>query len=127
MHNPNLTVKERNLLKGAIRRVFSRSELRMKIINRSYVKHHDPTRPRVTKWSRCEVCQELSPKYKMAVDHKDPVIPVSTSLELMTWDELVNRIWCAEDNLQAICEPCHDKKSKQESAERKAHRKGRKK
>jgi hypothetical protein len=47
MNNPRVTSKERGLLKGAIRRVFSRSDLRRKVIELSRIDHTDSTRPRV--------------------------------------------------------------------------------
>lgn len=118
-----VTKKERNLIKGALRRVFSRSELRQKAINAALVKDYtDPNRKRVTKWGRCTVCKQMHPLYKMAIDHLVPVVPVDSSLEQMTFDELVDRIWCDERNLQAICESCHSEKSKAETKERTANK-----
>ena len=119
MNNPRISKKERNLIKGAIRRVFSRSEIRGKIVTASLVKHVDLTRPRVKSWCKCGNCNTLIPKSYMEVDHIDPVVPYNTSLEEMSWDELVNRLWCEESNLQAICEECHDKKTKVERKMRK--------
>lgn len=111
--------KERNLVKAAIRRVFSRSELRRRAIEKALVKDYaDPQRPRVTKWGRCAECGNMEPLYKMQVDHKAPVQPLGVTLEEMTWDELVDRVWCDERNLQTICVACHSKKSKAENAER---------
>jgi len=118
-----LTAKERNLLKGAIRRVFSRSELRQKVVNRTLVADYsDPSRKRVKNWGRCEICLTLTPRSYLAVDHKDPVIPLDRSLEEMSWDELIDRIWCEESNLQAICPECHDSKTKKERKLRKIKR-----
>lgn len=120
--------KERNLIKGAIRRVFSRSELRRSALNNSVVKgYHDDTRPRVTKWGRCSICNNLEPAYKLEIDHINPVQPIGVLLEEMTWDELVNRIWCNEAELQPVCKECHRIKSKQENKERRLLKKGKNK
>lgn len=111
--------KERNLLKGAIRRVFSRSELRRKVLDASVINSYsDPTRPRVTKWCKCSGCGKMEPKYLMQVDHTEPLIPVNKSLEEMSWDEVINNTWCAEANLKPICKPCHKLKTKAENKER---------
>lgn len=118
MSNPRITPKERNLLKGAIRRVFSRSELRKKVIDAAKVEHSDPKRPRVSKWSRCAVCEQIEAQYRMSVDHIDPIIPVDTALERMTWNTVIDRTWCEENNLQAICPPCHTQKSRLETKQR---------
>lgn len=112
--------KERNLVKGALRRVFSRSELRKQALDAAVVKdYHDPSRKRVTRWGRCASCKKLEPAYLLEIDHKEPVIPIGKTLEDMdTWDELFDRLWCDERNLQALCGKCHDKKSGEERKER---------
>lgn len=117
--------KERNLIKGAIRRVFSRSDLRKEVINNSRIEWYDPARPRVTKWSRCSDCQQATATYQMEVDHIVPLVPLGKKLEEMSWDEVVNRIWCDIVNLQPVCKPCHKAKSKVENAERRRLAKGR--
>ena len=114
MLNTKITNKERNLLKGAIRRVFSRSDLRKEALQKSIIQHSDPDRKRVTKWSKCPICGQPTPTYLMEVDHLKPVVPIGKNLEDMTWDELVNNIWCEASNLMAVCKPCHKIKSGQE-------------
>ena len=111
--------KERNLLKGAIRRVFSRSELRNKVLARHDIKHSDPARPRVTKWSFCGECGVVTPRYLMQVDHIKPVIKLGEVLEDLSWTELIeNRMWCDEVNLMPVCKDCHKAKTKAENKER---------
>lgn len=122
--NPRITKRERALIKGALRRVFSRSELRQKVLSTADIQHSDPIRPRVKKWSRCPVCTKPTAKYEMAVDHIDPVVPTTTSFELMSLDTVVDRIWCLEIGLQPICPLCHDRKTKQEREERKLNKRG---
>jgi len=122
----NITKKERGLIKGALRRVFSRSELRRMAIDDSRVEHQDPERPRVKKWSKCPECKQFIPTYQMEVDHRVPVIPTDRSLEEMTWNELVERIFCDVTNLTALCKPCHNRKSKQEQKLRAQARKEKK-
>lgn len=53
------------------------------------------------------------------VDHIDPIVPVSG---FEGWDSFVEGLFCEEDKLQVLCKPCHDKKSKEETAERAAYR-----
>ena len=117
--------KERNLLKGAIRRVFSRSDLRREALERNSIEHSDPNRPRVTKWAWCSDCGEITPKYLMQVDHEIPVIGVNESLEDLTWTELIeNRMWCDSKNLRPLCPSCHSLKTKRENFERRQFKKG---
>lgn len=118
MKKPN-NPKERGLLKGAIRRVFSRSELRRKILDKALVKdYHDPSRRRVTRWGKCAECGKLEPAYLLEVDHVDPIIPLNKTLEEMDWDTIIDQVWCDERNLRAVCKPCHKTKTKAENKER---------
>lgn len=122
----NLTAKERNLIKGSIRRVFSRSELRRTVIQEARISHYDPDRPRVTKWGRCAHCAQPTALYQMEVDHRDPIVPIDKSLDMMTWDEIVSRIFCVKENLDVCCKPCHSKKTREETKARAKARKERK-
>lgn len=127
MKNPRITPKERNLIKGAIRRVFSRSELRKSAVDKSLApKHTDGTRPRVKTWCICPECMVFTPKSYMQVDHVSPIIALDSSLEDMSWDDLVDNIWCDPNNLLAICENCHTIKTKAEAKQRAANKKKRK-
>lgn len=111
--------KERGLIKGGIRRVFSRSELRRSIIDASRTPNYsDGTRPRVTKWSLCKICDQYTPTYLMEVDHSEPIVPLDRTLEDMSWDEVVNRVWCDPSNLKAMCKPCHKIKTGLERKQR---------
>jgi 5-methylcytosine-specific restriction endonuclease McrA len=118
LNNP-IVAKERNLLKGAIRRVFSRSKLRRQVIEAAEVKHTDPLRPRVTKWVFCAECGEIFPRYLAEVDHINPVIKPTERLEDLTWSELVDRIWCNFTNLRVVDKDCHRLKTKNENKLRK--------
>jgi 5-methylcytosine-specific restriction endonuclease McrA len=125
--NNRITNKELGLLKGAVRRVFSRSDLRREALALSIVPHIDPKRSRVKKWSRCAECGELSPTYLMDVDHKNPIIPVDKAFKDMSLDDVVDNTWCELKNLQILDEKCHNRKTKAENALRRKNKKEAKK
>ena len=125
--NSRLTNKDRGLIKGALRRVFARSDLHKEAVAATRIEYSDPARPRVKKWSRCPICIKPTPTYLVQIDHIIPVIAVTSSLAEMTWDELVDRMWCPASNLQGICLQCHKIKCKVEAEARKTHKKERKK
>lgn len=126
MNKPN-NAKERNLLKGVMRRLFGRSEVRRSVIDKAIIKgYKDPKRKAVKFWVKCEECGKLEAKSNVQVDHRTPLVPLDKSLEDMSWDEVVDRLWCDEDNLQIICKPCHIAKSKAENKIRRENKKGRK-
>lgn len=115
--------KERNLIKGALRRIFSRSVLRLEALNKHNIEHFDPNRPRVTKWSWCGECGIVEPRYLMQVDHEKPVIGVTESMESLTWDEVIDRIWCEPGNLLPLCKDCHKLKTSYENKKRREFKK----
>lgn len=121
--NSRISPKEWGLIKGALRRVFSRSDLRRQALELSRTNHTDPNRKRVTRWSRCPYCKKHTPTYQMEVDHLLPVIALTESLHDLDANTLVNRIWCDAENLVAICKPCHTEKTRQETKQRAANRK----
>lgn len=124
MNNPRMTTKERNLVKGALRRVFSRSELRKTAIEASIIPgYSDLSRPKVKTWCLCSQCRFGEAKSYVVVDHIDPVVPTHCSLEEMSWDDVIYRMWCALDNLQVLCQTCHKSKTSIESKERKRFKK----
>jgi len=125
--NKRISVKERNLIKGALRRVFSRSDLRRQAIDAIVVKHQDSKRARVKTWCKCPECGKLDAKSNFQVDHIIPLVELSKSLTDYTWDEIVDRLWCDASNLKAICIECHKAKSKLEAKQRRAFKKGEKK
>lgn len=115
-NNPRITSKERGLIKGALRRVFSRSDLRRAVLERGVIQHIDETRPKVKTWVFCESCGILDAKSNFQIDHINPVVPINIPLTEMTADELINNMWCEINNLQRVCIPCHKAKSKEENA-----------
>lgn len=125
--NKRVTPKERGLIKGSLRRVFSRSELRKAAIDATRIVWKDPSRPRVTKWSKCPKCIEPIPTYLMEVDHISPVVPINSTLADMDANQLVDNIWCDPTNLLALCINCHKIKSRQEASQRRELKKRNKK
>lgn len=124
MKNDRISKRERGLIKGALRRVFSRSDLRRQVIEACvFHGYTDPTRPRVKTWCICQGCKTLEPKSYMVVDHIIPVVPLDSSFEEMTLEELIDRLWCNISNLQALCESCHLSKSSSETKIRRANKK----
>ena len=127
MNNPRITAREWGLLKGAIRRVFSRSELRRSVIDAAIIPGHiDETRPKVKTWCRCAECGKPEAKSYLQVDHKIPIVPLDKAFADMSLDELVDRVWCDKKNLTALDKLCHSKKTKSENKERRRIKKEKK-
>ena len=124
--NNKLTRKEHGLLKGALRRIFSRSDLRKSILSDYAVKPFiHPEHLRVTRWAFCGECGLIFPAYRGEVDHIDPVMPLGLTLEDMSVDELIERIWCDRRNLVVLDKDCHKTKTKLENKKRREFKKQR--
>lgn len=127
MKNPRISNKERGLLKGAIRRIFGRSDLRRRVVESAIVQGYtDPKRKAVKYWVKCADCGKMEAKSNVQTDHKHPVVPVNSSFAEMSFDTVVNRTWCEENDLQILCLECHKLKTKEENAERRRLKKERK-
>lgn len=115
-------------MKSALRRAFARSEIHKEAQATNRVEHEDPQHPRCEKWSWCSKCGLVLPTWRTSVDHVLPVVPISKRLEDMTPEEIMQRMWlCGKDNLQNLCDPCHNRKSKAENSlrpKRKSKKKG---
>ena len=84
----------------------------------------DPTSkgPRGGKMYRCAACGIAFPAAQVQVDHIDPIIPIGTAAKDMSWDTIIDRIFCSADNLQVLCKSDHKQKSAAEMRERRKHR-----
>ena len=55
--------------------------------------------------------------------HVDHILPiVDPEIGFVSWDALIERMFCEPDNLQVLCHSCHTKKTNEEKAMAKARR-----
>lgn len=106
---------------SAIKRTFSKSPYHREALNKA--KCPRKKGPKGGKRYRCAKCKKDFGIRDVQVDHIDPVVPIGTLSKDMSWDEIVSRIFCEEDNLQVLCTRCHEKKSKAENNLRKEAKK----
>lgn len=119
-----LSKKDFNLVKGALRRAFSRSEIYLRVMEAAAVKgYEDPNSPRCKKWVLCNICKQISKRWACVVDHILPIVPVNRDTYSLTMEELVNAIFCDDTNLQVACKNCHQVKSVGENKIRREFRK----
>ena len=102
---------------GSLRRAWARSPKRKIILDEA--RHPTEKGPRGGTRFVCAVCGKSCSSSALSVDHLSPVVPIGTPAKDMSWDTVINRMFNSpKNNLQAICKDCHNKKSKQENAER---------
>lgn len=78
---------------------------------------------RLAQHYKCAVCLLDYPAKEVQVDH---IIPVVSSDGFTDWNSFINGLYCPKDNLQVLCVPCHDIKTKGEREQATLSRKIRK-
>ena len=61
---------------------------------------------------QCKKCKQWFAEKNINVDHIKPAGSLNCAEDLPGF---VNRLFCEIDNLQVLCEPCHNVKTKQDS------------
>lgn len=69
---------------------------------------------------QCSACSKVVGTKEIKIDHIEPVVPVTG---FSTWDDIIERLFCEESGLQAICVTCHTEKTSKENINRKRWRK----
>jgi len=110
-------------IRGANRRLFARSPIVREKLEESrqefprYKKDGSLAKKNWVK-RQCEVCNQWVSGSKIAIDHIDPVVPkVGFPATYDMWDRVnlfLRRLWCDKNNLQRICDTCHDIKTQAE-------------
>ncbi len=72
----------------------------------------------------CASCKKQYPSSEVNVDHINAVIDPSTGFE--NWDVYIKRMFCSKENLQVLCETCHNEKTLQETRSRNESKKQKK-
>ncbi len=108
----------KNIIKGALRRVFSRCP----IVRQKLESAVHPTKKGIRggKQYVCSVCKQVFPLKEVQVDHIKSVIPYNKTIQDLSYDELVARIFCKKQNLQVLCKQCHALKTTKEREKKKA-------
>jgi 5-methylcytosine-specific restriction endonuclease McrA len=109
-------------IRGAIRRVFSRSPIVREVLmeGRREIPKFNKDGSRSKKDAvqyQCQICSSWVSSTKIAVDHIDPVISVDDGF--VDWNTFVERLGFEnKKNLQRICDDCHNKKTNAERFKR---------
>jgi 5-methylcytosine-specific restriction endonuclease McrA len=105
----------RNAINRAIRNTFRQSAVYAEIKESAYSKEKGVRGGK--RWD-CAHCGKSAAKVE--VDHVDPVVPLGVNSYELSIQEYYNKVHCCpRSNLQVLCVPCHNEKSKLENIERK--------
>jgi 5-methylcytosine-specific restriction endonuclease McrA len=107
----------KQIIKGALRRVMSRSPV-IRTIKEKAV-HPTEKGKRGGKQYVCASCKATFAGNEVQVDHIKPVLRIQESVHDLDYNMLVKRIFCNPRNLQVLCKECHKTKTKEENRKRK--------
>lgn len=68
---------------------------------------------------RCNHCNELYDQQEISIDHIKPIVNLEGFKD---WNSYIPDLFCELDNLQALCDGCHDAKSFLEAQIRKENK-----
>lgn len=97
-------------LRSALRSASSRYPPKYECLNNATRPYVGPDKRR-KKERQCAICKGWFPTTQTSADH---IIPAGS---LRNWDDLVpfvQRLFCAVDGFQCLCNECHSKKTKEE-------------
>jgi hypothetical protein len=114
----------RSFIMSCVRSGTRRWAPKYQALNDAFVESQkNPKTGRMRKMYRCAITQKLFPASDMQVDHIDPVIPEKWGRKTKwlgyNWNELLPRLFCDKENLQAVSKEAHKAKTKEENARRK--------
>lgn len=114
-HSALISALKRTFSRGPVVRDFLRKYRREEIWFKK-----DGTQAKKPKvFYKCWKCQQEFSSNKVQVDHIEPVVPINIPSRHMSYDTLIDRLFCDESNLQILCKAHHKEKSDIENAERK--------
>jgi 5-methylcytosine-specific restriction endonuclease McrA len=112
-----------SFVKSALRSASRRWPVKNECLNKAFTERKINTSTgRMAKHFKCAACMEEFPSSKVQVDHICPIVDPATGF--ITWDEVIDNMFCEADNLQVLCLGCHKDKTqleKQITKERNDH------
>ena len=110
-----------SFIKGALRSATMRWGPKFRALDKAFVGRKTNRKTgRIAKHFRCACCDKDFPSSEVVVDHINPVVcPIQG---FVSWDVLVERMFCEVDGFQVLCKPCHKIKCAEETKIRKANK-----
>lgn len=109
---------------GNLKRAFSRSPtvvnfLRKHRREQQWTKKDGSIAKKPHVFYKCAKCQKEFNSANIQVDHIEPVVPLNIPSKHLSYNTLIERLFCDESNLQILCKVHHKEKSQQENVIRK--------
>lgn len=104
--------KLNSFIKSALRSASQRYPPKYEALNKAFVgKQVNSKTGRIGKHYICNACKGIFPASEVQVDHLETVVPLDG---FVTWDDVIERMFCGVEGLQILCKQCHLIKTKKE-------------
>ncbi len=104
-----------SFIRSGLRRMWSRYPVKYQV--RQEARKPYKGEDKRTKWLyKCNKCKQFFKTKEVEVDHIKPAGSLKDYSDLAGF---VERLFCAKDNLQVLCKPCHKEITKQQREEAK--------
>lgn len=121
---PWTKAKFESFIKGLLRKGTTRWPQKYEVLNAAKRgKQINASTGRLAEHYCCQECGGLFPATGVVVDHIEPVVPLTG---FVSWDDVIQRMFCDVNGLQALCKDCHKVKTKEENAIRRLHKNNKK-
>jgi len=113
----------RSFVMSGMRRMTSRWGPKYSVLNKAFVESQKNEKTgRMRKMYRCAITKELYPAAEIQIDHIEPIVPLTWGMKSRwlgyNWNELLPRVFCSEQNLQAVSKAAHKIKTREENRKR---------
>jgi len=109
-----------SFIKGILRTGSLKWPPRFQILNAAKKgKQVNQSSGRMAEHYECNECHSMFPSKEVRVDHIDSVVPLSG---FVSWDNVIQRLFCESEGLQVLCVGCHKVKTKEENETRKTYK-----
>ena len=98
-----------SLIRSGLRKFQNRSECLKEAKTQKKI---NESSGRLAQHYKCAKCKKDFPMTQVQVDHIEPVVDVKKGF--VDWNTYISRMYCAIENLQVLCKPCHKIKSDKE-------------
>lgn len=108
----------KSFITSTLRGGFRRYPPKYEVLKEAFVdKRVNEKTKRISAHYKCNSCNKVFPTKEVQVDHLLPI--VDPLVGFTSWDDFIANLFCDKNNLQVLCKPCHEIKTKTENSLRK--------
>lgn len=111
-----ITKKDLQAIRGALRQAFIRSDYKREFLKTIELLEYKTKKSGeiYSRPTRYFICADCGGKFLLKDCKVDHIKPIGQYFDFDFTSGFIERLWCEYSNLQGLCKPCHDTKTKKE-------------